>query len=222
MSSSSSSTRSKLGTEYRLADIEPQQKAYLNELRSLAKRCGGCADCGATANSWSSVNNGVFLCVDCAQIHRGVGTHVTKVKSCQGTYRWHPDEMAVMRAKAVNHRQLYPAGTMPKPTNDFVLHKYGSAANVCVSAVCSVRLPSAAAASSAAAAMTATGATATGAGARHPECQLPQHGYCFHDSNAPSGFGCDSRTTVAHRSGSTNGGSGMFGSLFSKVVGIFS
>ncbi|KDQ12416.1 hypothetical protein BOTBODRAFT_189158 [Botryobasidium botryosum FD-172 SS1] len=40
-----------------------------------------CADCKARAPRWSSWNLGIFICVQCASIHRKIGTHITKVKS---------------------------------------------------------------------------------------------------------------------------------------------
>ncbi|KAJ3903195.1 hypothetical protein F5879DRAFT_960626 [Lentinula edodes] len=40
-----------------------------------------CADCKARAPRWASHNLGIFICVNCAAIHRKIGTHVTKVKS---------------------------------------------------------------------------------------------------------------------------------------------
>ncbi|KAK0469071.1 uncharacterized protein EV420DRAFT_1492337 [Desarmillaria tabescens] len=40
-----------------------------------------CADCKARNPRWTSHNLGIFLCVNCASIHRKIGTHITKVKS---------------------------------------------------------------------------------------------------------------------------------------------
>ncbi|KAJ3851869.1 hypothetical protein EV368DRAFT_74373 [Lentinula lateritia] len=40
-----------------------------------------CADCKTRAPRWASHNLGIFICVNCAAIHRKIGTHVTKVKS---------------------------------------------------------------------------------------------------------------------------------------------
>jgi len=41
-----------------------------------------CADCGMSGPVWASVNLGLFICMECAGVHRGIGVHITKVKSC--------------------------------------------------------------------------------------------------------------------------------------------
>lgn len=38
-----------------------------------------CADCGARAPEWASLNLGVLLCASCAGIHRHLGVHISKV-----------------------------------------------------------------------------------------------------------------------------------------------
>ncbi|KAF8504192.1 hypothetical protein BU17DRAFT_58306 [Hysterangium stoloniferum] len=40
-----------------------------------------CADCKARSPRWASHNLGIFICMNCASIHRKIGTHITKVKS---------------------------------------------------------------------------------------------------------------------------------------------
>ncbi|KAK0205432.1 hypothetical protein DFS33DRAFT_1328283 [Desarmillaria ectypa] len=40
-----------------------------------------CADCKVRNPRWASHNLGIFLCMNCASIHRKIGTHITKVKS---------------------------------------------------------------------------------------------------------------------------------------------
>ncbi|CAK0841262.1 unnamed protein product, partial [Prorocentrum cordatum] len=51
-----------------------------------------CADCGARAPEWASVNQGVTLCIVCAGVHRSLGAHVSKVKSLR-LDSWKPDEV---------------------------------------------------------------------------------------------------------------------------------
>ncbi|KAJ7628343.1 hypothetical protein FB45DRAFT_990981 [Roridomyces roridus] len=40
-----------------------------------------CADCKVKNPRWASHSLGIFICVNCASIHRKIGTHVSKVKS---------------------------------------------------------------------------------------------------------------------------------------------
>ena len=54
--------------------------APLNILRS-APGCTTCADCSMPEPEWASLNYGVVLCVECSGAHRGLGVHVSKVRS---------------------------------------------------------------------------------------------------------------------------------------------
>ena len=42
-----------------------------------------CCDCGIEKPKWASLNNGVFLCLKCAGIHRGLGVDVSTIRSLQ-------------------------------------------------------------------------------------------------------------------------------------------
>eukprot|EP00392_Amoebophrya_sp_AT5.2_P003555 g3560.t1 len=116
---------SKLGNAFPKAEIERDEKQTLARLKLLRKRPENsqCADCGAGSPAtvggasstgedvdgngrqdsknhqplqWAVVSLGSFVCVRCASIHRGLGTHVSKVKGLTGTYLWGPDEVAAM------------------------------------------------------------------------------------------------------------------------------
>jgi len=65
------------------------------------------------------VNLGVFLCVRCSDVHRAVGTHISKVKGCSGTYLWGPDEIARMQEIGnARAKDMYgsSADARPSPT----------------------------------------------------------------------------------------------------------
>jgi len=109
---------SKLGAKFPKAEIEALDTEHHRLLQRLRKEpCNAkCFECAEDSVAWASVNLGVFLCVRCADVHRALGTHLTKVKGCTGTYLWGPDEIARMQevGNAVA-AQLYCGGGAPTP-----------------------------------------------------------------------------------------------------------
>ncbi|KAL6783748.1 hypothetical protein ACKKBF_B05645 [Auxenochlorella protothecoides x Auxenochlorella symbiontica] len=75
--------------------------ANLEALRALLARPENarCGDCGAggARPSWASINTGVFLCMRCAGVHRGLGVHVSQVRSCT-LDTWLAPQVAFMAA----------------------------------------------------------------------------------------------------------------------------
>lgn len=52
-------------------------------LRQLLRRPenGQCADCsGGGRSAWASINCGVFICLSCAGLHRGLGVHISQAR----------------------------------------------------------------------------------------------------------------------------------------------
>ena len=86
-------SRSKLGNEYPKDQIEATHEQYHQQLRDMFRRTT-CADCSQVPANWATLKRGVFVCIDCAQKLRADASN--RVKSCMGTYLWHPDEMALI------------------------------------------------------------------------------------------------------------------------------
>ena len=55
------------------------------EINNILKVEGNsvCIDCGAEKPTWVSINNGVFLCLKCAGVHRSFGMKISQIRSLQ-------------------------------------------------------------------------------------------------------------------------------------------
>lgn len=55
-----------------------------------------CCDCLAQPADWVSVNNAIFLCIECAGVHRGLGVQVSFVRSLKLDLLDH-DQIAILK-----------------------------------------------------------------------------------------------------------------------------
>lgn len=112
-----------------MASISKQSKETQDRhrklLADLLKRPENheCMDCRARNPTWASINLGVFVCIRCSGLHRQVGVHITKVRSCTMDL-WDPEQIAFMqtmgngKGKALYEALLPPDYGKPSESED--------------------------------------------------------------------------------------------------------
>jgi ADP-ribosylation factor GTPase-activating protein 1 len=80
-----------------------------------------CFDCGKTPASWASVNNGIYLCLNCAGNHRSYGVNISYIRSIT-IDTWNETQLSFMKL-AGNKRleELMAIFEVPRNTPSQVL-----------------------------------------------------------------------------------------------------
>lgn len=60
--------------------VDPDHRRRLLQLQKIGEN-KKCVDCNAPNPQWASPKFGVFICLECAGIHRGLGVHISFVRS---------------------------------------------------------------------------------------------------------------------------------------------
>ncbi|CAJ1406208.1 unnamed protein product [Effrenium voratum] len=91
----------------------------------------GCIDCGLPDADWASVSCGAYLCVDCAGRHRGLGVHLSFVRSTTMDL-WTPQQLRRMQlggtGRLRSFLQSYPKLKEEPQTSQALFTRYSSRA----------------------------------------------------------------------------------------------
>ncbi|PWY85827.1 zinc finger protein gcs1 [Aspergillus sclerotioniger CBS 115572] len=64
----------------RMWEVDPETRAKLVQFSKINGN-DKCCDCGAPSPQWASPKFGTFICLNCAGTHRGLGVHISFVRS---------------------------------------------------------------------------------------------------------------------------------------------
>ena len=61
--------------------MDEATKSKFDAIRKADTMSSKCADCGAPNPQWASVSHGILICLVCSGVHRGLGVHISFVRS---------------------------------------------------------------------------------------------------------------------------------------------
>jgi len=106
---------------------ERQQNHLFKRLGSI-KTNNTCADCYVKGATWTSVDFGVFVCINCSGSHRSLGMHITRVRSTK-LDNWSREDAKIMELVGNEIANSYYLGSKTKKFLDGSPLTFGNSDN---------------------------------------------------------------------------------------------
>ncbi|GAA5903560.1 stromal membrane-associated family protein [Sporobolomyces salmoneus] len=92
----------------RYTQSKAETQKHLEILKGMLRRPENklCADCKRNDPRWASTNLGCFMCIRCSGIHRGMGVHITRIKSVD-LDTWTPEQIENVQKWGNKRANLY-------------------------------------------------------------------------------------------------------------------
>ncbi|KPI90842.1 putative ADP-ribosylation factor GTPase activating protein 1 [Leptomonas seymouri] len=97
--------------------VNPKDEEVFLSILAKDPECNRCFECGSANAQWCDVMHGTFICLNCSGQHRGLGVHLSFVRSStmDGWMNWKPEKLRQMELGGNRRARLYfEANNVPK------------------------------------------------------------------------------------------------------------